>query len=191
LRRYQVVVTLHGVISLKIVNKKFIKANLFDFPVWLVKLGFQVLYSPICFLSKKIIVHERYFKDILVREYRADASKIEVIPLGVENLKQLDLINARKLLDIDVNRKVVLFMGYLAGYKGVELLLDGFSLFAKDYPEALLLVGAGIHPKFINNPDYMREYERIKSKALNLSCSNQIKWVGFIDEQEVALYYSA
>lgn len=191
LRKHKIIVTLHGVVSLKKINKNFIRENYSNLPAWLVKTGFYIIYKPLCVWSDKIIVHEEYFKNILMEEYDADKNKIEVIFHGIEDLKPMDKKDACSELGLNKNKDIILFMGYLTGYKGIDLLIEGFSEYCKINKNAFLIIGAGKHPKLKNNAEYQKEYERIKNKAENLIPKNMHNWTGFIEEKKIPFYYSA
>ena len=119
------------------------------------------------------------------------ATKITVIPHGVEDLTSLTTAAARAHIQVDPDQHVVLFMGYLAGYKGVDLLIEGFAAYAKADPQALLIIGAGKHPKFVKDSGYLAEYTSMQTKAERLIPAGQHRWVGFIAEDDIAAYYSA
>jgi glycosyltransferase involved in cell wall biosynthesis len=187
----KVIITLHGVASLKAVSKKFVQENNSSLPPWMVKMGFLIVYKPLCMWAKKIIVHEKLFQQILSDEYGIRENKNHVIHHGVENLKTGNREEARKTLDIGNKKNTCLFMGYLTGYKGLDLLIEGFSKYAFQDPNALLLIGAGKHPKLKNDRAYLSEYARLQQKAQKLIPSQQYRWVGFIPEESIALYYSA
>jgi len=191
LRQYRTVITLHGVVSLKKIDTKFIKENNANMPVWITKIAFYAIYRPLCLCASVVIVHEECFKKILVEEYGVKEGKIQVIHHGIEDLKPMSKEVACKKLGVNANKNIVLFMGYLTGYKGVELLIEGFSLYAKIDPNAFLIVGAGKHPKLRNDLVYLDEYLRLQTKAKELIPENQYKWVGFIDESDIVNYYSA
>ncbi len=190
-RNYKTVITLHGVISIKAINKDFIKENYAKYPVLLVKLGFYFIYKPICLFVGKIIVHEKCFKDTLIEEYRVKKEKIEVIHHGVPDLKAMKKELACERLGLYPGRDIVLFMGYLTGYKGLELLIEGFSGYSKVNSNAFLIIGAGKHPRLANDINYLEEYSRLESKAKALIPENMYKWVGFIPDDLVTTYYSA
>ena len=49
-----------------------------------------------------------------------------------------------------------------------------------------------MHPKLKNDQNYLKNsYNRIKNKAENNLNHNNYSWVGFIEESELAAYYSA
>ena len=127
----------------------------------------------------------------MINEYGINAEKIEVVPLGVEDNKLLNKAASRIALGLPLEKDIVLFMGYLTGYKGLDLLIEGFSKYVKTNPESFLILGAGMHPKLFNDEDYKNEYERIQKKAKRLIPSANFTWCGFIKEDEMQKYYSA
>lgn len=191
LRGYRVVVTLHGVVSISAITKNFIRENNSNLPVWITKLAFRVIYGPITKRADEIVVHEPMFKNILIKEYSVNPEKINPIPHGVEPLHPTPVSVARKRLGLNLDAHVVLFMGYLTGYKGIDLLIEGFAKYLGSDPEAYLIIGSGKHPKLQNDPDYLSEYHRLEEKAKKLIPKASYRWVGFIDEADIVDYYSA
>ena len=189
--RKKTVITLHGVVDPRKVDATFVKENNSRLPVWLVRLAFRAIYTPLMKWSQNVIVHEQYFKDIVTKSYGINPDKVAVVPHGVEPLEALDQVSARKLLGIPMNAETVLFMGYATGYKGIDLLIDGFASYAQDHPDAYLVIGAGMHPKLHDDEAYLAEYARLQAKAKELIPERQYVWRGFIDEQDIAAYYSA
>lgn len=185
------VITLHGVVDPLLIDKAFVKENNSRLPVWLVKLAFYVIYAPLMKWAKRVIVHEQCFKDIAVSSYGIDSEKIWVVPHGIESLESLEMSAARKELGLAHDAEVVLFMGYATGYKGIDLLIEGFSEYAKTHPKAYLIIGAGKHPKLQNDANYLMEYARLQQKAADLINPARYRWEGFIKESEITTYYSA
>jgi glycosyltransferase involved in cell wall biosynthesis len=191
LHRKKVVMTLHGVVDPAKIDEQFVKENNSNFPVWLVRLAFRIIYTPLMKWAKQLIVHEEYFKQIVVKSYGIDASKVKVVPHGVEAVKRIEQLPARQQLGIPEAADVALFMGYATGYKGIDLLIEGFARYAKTNPRAFLVIGAGEHPKLKNDAAYQQEYARLQQKAAKLIPTGQYEWHGFIPEDEIGLYYSA
>lgn len=185
------VITLHGVVDPQQINKKFVIENNSRLPVWLVKIAFRIIFTPLMRRSRKIIVHEQYFKDIAVKSYGIDPKKIAVVPHGIELLQTIDAGQARQQLGIALSAKVALFMGYATGYKGIDLLIEGFAKYAKNHKDAYLIIGAGKHPKLHDNDAYQASYAELQAKAARLIPVDQYRWEGFIKESDITLYYSA
>jgi glycosyltransferase involved in cell wall biosynthesis len=191
LKKVPTVVTLHHVVDIKKVDTQFVRANSSSAPAWAVKCAFVTIYRPLTKWASAIIVHEHCFKDLLVTQYGVPAAKIYVVPHGVEDLQALPVTAARKQLHLRQKQHVVLSMGYLAGYKDYNLLIEGFALYAATDPDAYLIIGAGRHPKLENDAAYLKIYTDTQAKAHTLISKNQHRWVGFIPEADIATYYSA
>lgn len=191
LRKIPTIITIHGVVSLKAVTPRFILENQKKLPVWLARLGLKIIFKPLTRWTVKTIVHEEYFKSILVEEYRVPSYKIEVIPHGVEDIPAMPRAEACSRLGIDSKRHVILFLGYLTGYKGLDLLFSAFAQYIKQDPDALLLVGAGIHPKFKDQKNYQQLYKETRYMAETLIPRKNMLWVGFVHETELAMYLGA
>jgi glycosyltransferase involved in cell wall biosynthesis len=189
--RKKTVITLHGVVDPNAIDANFVKENNSKLPVWLVRLAFRLIYTPLMKWSERVIVHEDYFKEIMVRSYGIEPEKIDVIPHGVEPLQTIPQDEARRQLELSPQADIVLFMGYATGYKGIDLLIEGFAGYAKNHKDAYLLIGAGKHPKLKDDPAYLKEYVRLQKKAADLLNKNQYGWRGFIDEKDITAYYSA
>lgn len=189
--RKKTVVTLHGVVDPRTIDAEFVKENNSRLPVWLVRLAFKIIYRPLMKWPKKVIVHEDYFKEIIVKSYGIAPEKIDVIPHGVEPLHTPPKEKARGQLQLPARANIALFMGYATGYKGIDLLIEGFGAYAKTHKNAFLLIGAGKHPKLHDDPAYLKEYGRLQTKAAELLPKNQYAWKGFIAEDEIAACYSA
>lgn len=189
--RKKTVITLHGVVDFRTIDATFVRENNSHLPVWLVKRAFRIIYTPLMRWSQKIIVHERLFKDIIVDSYGISADKIAVIPHGVEMLKTIDRTAAREKLGLPKSADIVLFMGYATGYKGIDLLIEGFAEYAKQNVKAFLVIGAGKHPKLHADKEYLKEYDRLVKKAAKLLPKHQYIWEGFIGESDITAFYSA
>lgn len=189
--KFKFITTLHGVVSFKYINKDFIKENNYKLPVWLVKIALKIIFIPICKLSYKIVVHENYLKEILINEYYIKSNKIEVIHLGISRNTRMDKSKARRLLKISKDSQVVLFLGYITGYKGLGLLIEGFGLYAKQNPKSLLLICGGKHPRFNNDKNYIAYYNNLMTTADKKIKSKNYRWVGYLGEDEIRTYISA
>jgi glycosyltransferase involved in cell wall biosynthesis len=189
--RDRTVVTIHGIVDPKKVTTSFVRENNSRLPVWIVRLAFRVLYTPLMKWARRVVVHEKYFKEIAVQSYGIAPQKVVVIPHGVETFAPTDTRQARRSLSIAKDAKVVLFMGYATGYKGLDLLIEGFAQYAEREPKAYLIIGSGRHPKLKNDSTYLAEYRRLQEKAAALIPLHQYRWDGFLAEDQIGLYYSA
>ena len=75
-------------------------------------------------------------------------------------------------------KKIILFVGRLIYYKGLEVLLEAFSGVA-DKDAILVIVGKG-------NLD-----EKLRKMALELKIADRVRFMGFVEEEKLGLFYSS
>jgi glycosyltransferase involved in cell wall biosynthesis len=95
------------------------------------KWSLRFLYSHV----DHIIVHAECLKRDLIRGYMVSESRISVIPIGINNfVKATDLSgnDARKRLGLSRNRKLLLSIGSLQEYKGIDVLINSFHMLCKE-----------------------------------------------------------
>ena len=178
------IVTVHGVLSKKAIDKDFVKENNINLPPLLVKLAFAFVFKGIGRLADRIIVHENLFKKFLINDYGIDDNKISVIFHGVEDKKaEITLKKARDLLEIK-KKKIVLFFGYVTGYKSPDLLLEAFTDYSKIDKDSLLIFAGGKHPKMTDDNKYLGKYKKLKDLAKKIP-KDQIWWYGFVEEKDI------
>lgn len=185
------VVTMHGVVSIESLDRDIVKRSGTKLPLFVVKAAFSVLTRLIVLLSDVVIVHEDRLRNTLKTEYRADSSHIIVIPHGIEERSDiLDSTEAKQLLGLK-DRKILLFFGYLAGYKGIELLIDAFGIICDRYPELVLnIVGGDTPGYFVGNQNQGKRYsDMLQEKARRIS--SRISFYGFVPEDMVSVHLCA
>jgi len=185
----KVIVTMHGVIGL---DKKDVlglltgKSHFF----LLQKLGLLIITKIIALFSNFFIVHNHYAKSSLVKNYHIKQEKIFVIPHGIENLgKMKSSIESKKKLALE-KKKVLLFLGFIAPYKGLETLLTAFKIIYDQDSSYVLLIGGGEHPRLKANPEYQHYISMLKQNVRYMR-DDAVRFVGFIPEGELQLYLSA
>lgn len=75
----------------------------------------------------------------------------------------------------------ILFFGYIAPFKGLELLLKVFLDLHSRYPALSLTIAGGEHPRF---PGYLKDIQRIYGD------SSSIHWLGYVPEHELPQIFS-
>jgi glycosyltransferase involved in cell wall biosynthesis len=115
-----------------------------------------------------------------LRKYR---DKIVVIPNGI-NIDEFDIPyskeECRKKLGLPLDKKILLFFGYLSPYKGPDVLVKAMSRVVKDVPDAeLVFAGKGV----------MRDELEMSSKSLGVE--KNVKFAGFVEDSLKPLYYKA
>ena len=86
---------------------------------------------------------------------------------------------ARKELDIPLDKKVILFCGFIRDYKGLDLLIESM----KDLPDDYLLVIAG---------EVYGDFKKYQEIIDNNNLQNKIKlFIRYIAEKEIPAFFSA
>lgn len=108
------------------------------------KWSLRFLYSHV----DHIIVHAQCLKHDLMNGYKVPESRISVIPIGINNFVQttgLSRNEARKRLGIAPSRKLLLNVGNLQEYKGVDILIDSFNALCKKDDSYYAIVAGSAH----------------------------------------------
>lgn len=94
----------------------------------------------------------------------------------------IDLLEAKKKLNLDQSKKYILFFGLVREYKGLDLLLKAYSE-TKDLQEEVEIIIAG---------EYYEKKEKYDSLIESLGIQDKVHQSnGFIPDHEVNLYFSA
>lgn len=112
----RIVTTFHGGTGIACIDRIFVEENGKKIPPWIIRLAFRYIFGLFSLFSHEIIVHEEFQKRELVEEHGIDGKKISVIPHGVPDAPEI-LIDARKRLNLPIDKKIFLFMGFAARYK--------------------------------------------------------------------------
>ena len=132
------------------------------------------------------IVHNQRNKRKLAEVYNLDEKNIFVITHGVFNLIKQRVISsqdARKHLHLPLDKKIVLFFGYIRKYKGVDVLIKAFGLIQKQMKDVFLLI---VGQPFVETWD---KYEELMNEN-NLENCSAVE-LGFVPESEIGYYFSA
>jgi glycosyltransferase involved in cell wall biosynthesis len=151
---------------------------------WANRFSLRVQYA----LADHIFVHSERMKSELVSEFFVRASKVSVIPFGINNTvptTSLSTVEAKRMLGSGSNDKTMLFFGNIAPYKGLEYLITAFiEVLKKDRSYRLIIVG---RPKGCE--DYWRQIER--KIAREEFHDRIISRIEYIPDEETELYFKA
>ncbi|HOI57123.1 MULTISPECIES: glycosyltransferase family 4 protein [unclassified Methanoculleus] len=115
-----------------------------------------------------------------LKKYR---DKIVIIPNGL-NLQEFQIPQSkgecRDILNLPMEKKILLYMGSLHPHKGPNVLITAMAHVVKQHPNTLLLIGG----KGIIEEDLKRLTEE-------LNLQNNVKFLGFVTSKSKALYYKA
>ncbi len=136
--------------------------------------------------SARVIVHSTAVARALADFHHVDRRKLVRIPHGVdvdEISPTTSAEGARKQYDLHGHR-IVLFFGFLRPGKGLEQLLEAWSLIEKSNPDALLVVAGGTPTKarkyFLNMRDEASYPMTLRQHAEALGIATRVKFTGFV-----------
>jgi glycosyltransferase involved in cell wall biosynthesis len=184
--RIPTVITMHEVVPLTGLDKKFLEETGIKGNLFILKTGIYRLVKLIVSLTNGTIVHDPFFSKVIVNQYKCKNEKIQVVPHGIEESNNLlDQKKARETLGIK-QKHVLLFFGYIAKYKGLDILLDAIKKLDEDY---ILLVAGGEHPRLKGKREYNEYLTTLLEKAAG--CRASVVFTGFVNETDITLYFSA
>lgn len=124
--------------------------------------------------AKKIITISNFSKQEIVRGYKINPEKIQVIPLGYQKINQQNVKNNKQ---INNNLKKIIYLGRIEKKKSIDILVKAFSIFLakNNNPKnwELILIG---RLGFQN--------EKIIKLIQDLNLENQIKLTGYLTSEE-------
>jgi glycosyltransferase involved in cell wall biosynthesis len=135
-----------------------------------------------------IFVHGDKLKLQLVTDYNVENNKITVIPYGINNTvphTELTRAQARTKLQIDNNKKILLFFGNIAPYKGLEYLIDSMDYLRKKHNGFNLIIAG----KIKNCEDYWKHIKNIIDK--HQLEDHVIQRIEFIPDEEIEYYFKS
>ena len=160
---------------------------------WVESFGGFIRRVGVAFHNKYLVDKVLSYADVIISpsEYYINESrflgkyrdKIVVIPNGV-NIEEFDIPyskeECRKRLRLPLDKKILLFFGYLSPYKGPDVLIKAMSKIIKHVPDVeLVFVGKGV----------MREELELLSKDLGIE--KNVRFAGFVEDGLKPLYYKA
>ncbi len=143
-----------------------------------------VVEAEVMATADRIIAFSPHERDAMVRLYGADASRVSLVPCGVDLsvFRPLDRKMARERLGLNGD-KILLYVGRIEPLKGLELLVETAAQIDSEEGVRVMVVGADV------NGD--GEIDRVKLLAKERDLEDQIDFVGQVDHNELPLYYNA
>lgn len=131
------------------------------------------------------VVAPTYFERTqLVRFYGASASKIEIIPCGVDLdlFRPINRTMARRKLGL-TDRRIILFVGRMDPLKGLDILLQAVAQL-EDREGVRVLVAGGS----LEGDDRLSHY---LYKAREMGIADHVTFLGSLEQESLPYYYSA
>jgi len=140
-------------------------------------------------LCHHVFVHTPLMKDELVGDFGVPATKVTVIPFGLNDTNvstDMTSRDARGKLGIRDDEKVLLFFGQIAPYKGLEHLVAAVAQLKAAGKSARLIVAGKVKQ---GSEDYWDRIERLIDRT-GLA-SSTIRRIQFIPDDDVEIYFKA
>lgn len=131
-------------------------------------------------------------KSDLINLYKADPSKIRLIPCGFDphELWPVEKDLARKRIGLPEDEWIVLQLGRMVPRKGVETAIRGFARMVKEDQVAARMVIVGGNAS-VPDPDLTPEIGRLKKIAEEEGVCDRVLFTGRRGRQEIKHYFSA
>lgn len=140
-------------------------------------------------LCDLIFVHTDEMKQELIREFGCDASKIMVVPFGINNaVPHTDLTPAaaKARLGVGKDEKAILFFGRIVPYKGLEYLVAAFQDVLPDGKDYRLII-AGRPEK-----DCLQYFERIRERVNEGRTGKKVTLrIEYVPDEETEVFFKA
>ena len=121
--------------------------------------------------SKKIFVHGKKLKGILVRAHNIPEEKVNTIPIGEHNVAPFK----RYIKENVKEDNSILFFGWIAIHKGLEHLIKAEPLITKEVRDARIIIAGRTGNRF--NEEYFKKCQNIMINKNNFEIYNQyISW---------------
>ncbi len=179
------VVTVHGVVDLTTVDRGFVDSNGSRMPPRAVRALLRRLIRGAALGGDAVIVHDEGLATRLIDQYGVPSERVTVIPLPAPKATPVPRDQARASLGFA--QPTVLFFGFVTGYKGLPLLLDGWERYRAAGGVAELVVAGGRHPRLAGDPAYERGYTAAMERAASIG---GVRWEGYVGDDRVPDYLS-
>jgi glycosyltransferase involved in cell wall biosynthesis len=147
------------------------------------KLSLKFMYK----IVDHIIVHTEKMKSQLTERFNIRDNKITVIRHGIHDAvykSDLTSTQAREMLRLKPNHKVILFFGNILPYKGLEYLVSALVPIKEKYSDVRLIIAGRIQDK-----TYWKNIERIMDQ--NNLYDLIINKTQFIPDEVIEIYFKA
>ena len=138
-------------------------------------------------MANAVIAHNRTSANEVKNKLGVEESRIHIVPHGsyvdfVEKL--IPRQQALELIGLPLRAKqVILFFGQIKEVKGLDLLIEAFSLIYKDYPNAQLVIAGRVW-----KDNYLKYQNLIVERGIEDQVNSHIRYIA---DDEVGTFYSA
>ena len=166
------VTTMHQVVDPSTVDRAYTRVHGVTAPASIARTGIATVQSALTRASVATIVHDSPFRRVL--------PGATVIPLGVEDVEPVERGEARRAVGLG-DRFVVLCFGFLAPYKGIELVLEA-ARHVRGHVD--VVVAGGDHPRLL-------AAGRSFGAELQARYGDVARFTGWVPDSDVGAWFSA
>lgn len=150
----------------------------------ILNVAIKFYYKFLEYLCEKIVVLDPTLGDKL-SNFVSD-KKIVRLNMPVEQKKQIDKQTARESLGLPINKRIIIYFGFVSWYKGADWLIKQFDSL-QDKNTTLVIAGG---------PSYSlaekKHYQDYYHSLIEIAATNpQIQITGFVSEEAIGQYMSA
>lgn len=186
----RVVLTLHQVPDLDAVDQAFLRQNGFPPLPFAAKAWMRFQYKMLMSGSDIVLVHEERLAARLHEQYGALRGSARVVPHGVDAYAGSMSQQEAKTRVSASGKKLVLYFGFVTGYKGVDLLVEALERLPEETRQDVQVIIAGKAPdRKMEKPAFRQEIEALEERIAALGA-----WVdrkGFLSAEEVRVHLAA
>lgn len=145
----------------------------------------RLLYRGVYRAQNQIIAHTNYIRQRILNEFSIPDRKVHVVPHGVYERPfdpGLSPQQARVRLQLSTDSLVLLFFGYIAEYKGLDLLLESMKHYT-GIPKIQLVIAGRVSPEYKNAFSTLVEDAEVKD--------NLVLHIRFIRDEEIETLFKA
>lgn len=129
--------------------------------------------------------------DMILQDYNVPENRVHMIPPGYDDNKFFPVSDATRSLirrRLGFRHPTILALGRLATNKGYDLLIEAFAVTAQRIPGAVLHLAVGGTKMDAQERKMLQELKELVNR---LQLRKQVKFSGFISDDELADYYRA
>lgn len=142
----------------------------------------QLISIMQCNLAARVVAVSDRMKEFVVEQYRVRPQRVAVIPNGanVQKFRPLDKARCRTELDLNPDDYYVCFVGALASWQGVDVLVESAKILVSQLRTVtVLVVGDGaMKPELVG-------------RANELGVADRVRFVGTVSYDKVPTYIGA
>lgn len=133
----------------------------------------------------RVVAATEHERRLLMQIYRVPASRVAVVPLGVdlEQFRPRSQAEARALLGIDPAERMVLAVGRIEPLKGFDILIRGIAQLSDRRNVVLSIIGGDDRAE--------RELASLRAVAAEVGVADHVRLLGPRPHAELGAYYNA